>query len=100
MLQSLAVPPGVTGPGSLRYFAEERNLPSDPAEAERIYLDRLLAPKIASTWSTCDTARVRYQLELMARTVARHRGGHAVSSRAARRGRQIRRPSILAEWAR
>ena len=70
MRESLAVPPGVTGPGSLQYFAEERALPSDPAEVERIYLERLLAPKIALDLVYVRHRSVRYQLELILRTLA------------------------------
>ncbi len=47
MLRTLNVLPGLTSPGSLDYFAREERLPSDPAEAERVYVSTLLPRKAA-----------------------------------------------------
>lgn len=98
MRESLTVPPGVTGPGSLRYFAEERALPSDPAEAERIYLERLLTPKIALDLVYVRHRSVRYQLELIVRTLAGIVGARGLfASREAWESDQA--ALISAEWA-
>lgn len=69
MRESLVVPPGITGPGSLHYFAEEGDLPADPAEAQRIYLDSLLARKIALDLVYVRNRSVRYKISLLARTL-------------------------------
>lgn len=68
MRESLTVRPGLTSPGSLHYFADEGALPDDPVEAQRIYLDRLLVPKIALDLVYVRNRTLRYQVELVART--------------------------------
>ena len=68
MRESLAVRPGVTGPGSLNYFAIERGLPDDPAAAEVQYLRHLLPRKIALDLVFVRNRSTRYYLGLVFRT--------------------------------
>lgn len=70
MRRSLEVPPGLTSPGSLSYFAYEAELPSDPVEAERTYLCDRLPRKIALDLVYVDNRSRRYDLELVLRTIA------------------------------
>ena len=70
MWRSLDVRPGITGPGSLDYFADEARLPSDAAAAEAIYLNELLPRKIALDLVYVRNVSLGYYLELMLRTVA------------------------------
>jgi lipopolysaccharide/colanic/teichoic acid biosynthesis glycosyltransferase len=42
----LEVPPGVTGPGQLRYTTEQQEMVSDLATAEDVYVKQLLAEKL------------------------------------------------------
>lgn len=68
MWESLEVRPGVTGPGSLDYFADESLLPSDPAEVERVYA-QLLPRKIALDLVYVRNRSLRYHVELVVRTI-------------------------------
>ena len=68
MMESLTVPPGLTSPGSLCYFAEEGALPTESAEAERVYLETLLRRKIALDLVYVRNRGVGYYLELLLRT--------------------------------
>lgn len=70
MLESLAVRPGITGPGSLNFFAGESSLPPDPEHAKAIYLDTLLPRKIALDLVYVRRRSVAYYVELIVRTVA------------------------------
>lgn len=70
MLESLAVRPGITGPGSLSYFADESSLPADPEHAKAIYLNTLLPRKIALDLVYVRHRSVAYYVELIFRTVA------------------------------
>lgn len=70
LMQSLDVLPGLTSPGSLSYFAEEANLPGDPADAERLYVDKILPRKIALDLVYVRNRDWRYDLELVLRTLA------------------------------
>ena len=70
LMQSLDVLPGLTSPGSLSYFADEENLPSDPADAERLYVDKILPRKIALDLVYVRNRSWRYDLELVLRTLA------------------------------
>ncbi len=69
MRETLAVPPGLTSPGSLDYYTQEATLPDDPAEAERIYLLDLLPRKIALDLVYVRNRSWRYDVELGIRTV-------------------------------
>jgi lipopolysaccharide/colanic/teichoic acid biosynthesis glycosyltransferase len=69
MRESLLVRPGVTGPGSLHYFADEDQLPEDPADALAFYLDNLLARKIALDLVFVRNPRFIYELSLLIRTL-------------------------------
>lgn len=81
MWESLRVPPGVTGPGALDYFADEGSLPDDPTEAERVYLEELLPRKIALDLVYVRDRSVAYYLELLLRTGLGVLGLHAWSRR-------------------
>lgn len=69
MRESLLVRPGVTGPGSLHYFADEGRLPEDPADALSFYLDKLLAPKIALDLVFVRNPTLKYELSILIRTL-------------------------------
>lgn len=69
MRESLKVRPGVTGPGALDYANLARELPADPTEAERLYLDSLLARKIALDLVYVRNRSFRYHVELVCRTL-------------------------------
>lgn len=69
MLESLELPPGLTSPGSLAYYAEESALPDDPVAAESIYVAVLLPRKIAMDLVYVRNRTWRYDLELVARTL-------------------------------
>lgn len=68
MRETLLVPPGITGPGSLHYFAGEDDLPGDPADARRVYLDSLLVKKISLDLVYVRNPSVRYKTQLLLRT--------------------------------
>ena len=70
MRQTLHVPPGLTSPGSLAYYAEEADLPSDSTEAEKVYLAQLLPRKIATDMVYVRNRSWRYDAEVVIRTVA------------------------------
>ena len=69
MRETLTVPPGIVGPGSLGYFLEEAQLPSDPAEAERLYVEELLPRKLARDLVLVRRYTLGYQLQLVLRTL-------------------------------
>lgn len=68
MWESLTVPPGLTGPGSLDYFADEAGLPADPVEAEAVYVSELLPRKIALDLLYVRQPALRYYGGLIVRT--------------------------------
>jgi lipopolysaccharide/colanic/teichoic acid biosynthesis glycosyltransferase len=70
LAQTLAVHPGLTSPGSLDYFARESALPSDPVEAERVYVTVLLPRKAALDLVYIQNRTWRYDVQLVVRTVA------------------------------
>ncbi|GGL29628.1 sugar transferase [Phycicoccus endophyticus] len=70
MLESLTVRPGITGPGSLSYFADESSLPTDPEQARTTYLATILPRKIALDLVYVRHRSVAYYGELVMRTVA------------------------------
>lgn len=69
MWESLTIPPGITSPGSLHYFADEDGLPSDPEAAEAVYIERLLPLKIALDLVYVRNRSLRYDVEVLARTL-------------------------------
>lgn len=69
MRESLLVRPGITSPGSLHYFADEDDLPREPAEAQRVYLDSLLRRKIALDLAYVRNRSFAYEMMLLLRTV-------------------------------
>lgn len=69
MMESLEVPPGIVGPGSLGYYLEEDQLPSDPIEAEQYYARVLLPRKIARDLVYVRQPSFGYRFELLARTM-------------------------------
>lgn len=70
MLETLRLPPGIVGPGSLSYFLEEASMPADPTDAERFYLETLLPMKLARDLVYVRNPSIAYQVELVARTAA------------------------------
>lgn len=96
MWESLTVPPGMTSIGSLSYFEDEAKLPSDPAEAERMYLEEILPRKVALDLVYVRRRSVAYELEVLARTLLGVLGVHgAFAARVARERADAER--ILAE---
>lgn len=69
MWESLTVRPGVTGPGSLDYFAKEDQLPPDAESAHELYLRELLPRKIALDLAYVRHQSIGYYLQLALRTV-------------------------------
>ncbi len=69
MWESLTVLPGLTSPGSLRYFADEAALPADSAEAEAVYLSTLLPRKIAMDLVYVRSRTARYDVQIVLRTL-------------------------------
>lgn len=68
MWETLTVPPGIVGPGSLGYFLEEGNLPCNPADAERHYVEVLLPRKLARDLVFIRRRTLRYRVEILLRT--------------------------------
>jgi len=69
MMETLSVSPGLTSPGSLDYFAEERDLPDDPETLEAIYLKRLLPKKLAADVVYVRNRNLAYDVQLVMRTL-------------------------------
>ncbi|WP_237565954.1 sugar transferase [Ornithinimicrobium cerasi] len=69
MMESLKVPPGIVGPGSLGYFLGEDELPDDPTDAEQHYARVLLPRKIARELVFVRRRTLAYRLELLVRTL-------------------------------
>ena len=70
MWETLTVPPGIVGPGSLSYFLDERDLPSDPQAAAEHYRRRVLPSKLARELVYVRRRTTRYRAELLLRTFA------------------------------
>jgi len=70
MRRTLDVLPGLASPGSLHYYANERGLPDDPTEAERLYVSQLLPRKLALELVYIENRSVRYDFELVVRAAA------------------------------
>jgi len=68
MWETLSVLPGLTSPGSLHYFGDERALPGDPAPSEHVYLERLLRQKTAVDLVYVRNRSRRYDGEILLRT--------------------------------
>jgi lipopolysaccharide/colanic/teichoic acid biosynthesis glycosyltransferase len=81
MRRTLNVVPGLTSPGSLDYFAREKAMPSDPAEAERVYVSALLPRKAALDVVYIEHRSWRYDLQLVVRTVGSMLGVRALFRR-------------------
>jgi lipopolysaccharide/colanic/teichoic acid biosynthesis glycosyltransferase len=70
MLETLAVVPGLSSPGTLAYYEMERELPGDRAAAERAYLSELLPLKIARDLAYVHARSWRYDAQVVVRTIA------------------------------
>lgn len=69
MLETLEVPPGITSPGSLHYIDQERELPTEPDEALRVYVTSVLPRKLTFELVYVRSRSTRYDLQLITRTV-------------------------------
>jgi lipopolysaccharide/colanic/teichoic acid biosynthesis glycosyltransferase len=69
MMETLKVPPGVVGPGSLGYFLEEEQIPAEPAAAEKYYVDVLLPRKLARDLVFVRDGSLRYRAQIIVRTL-------------------------------
>lgn len=69
MRETLEIPPGIVGPGSLGYYLEEDALPDDPAGAAEMYANVLLPRKLARDLVFVRRRTLGYRLELVARTI-------------------------------
>lgn len=78
MLESLNVRPGLTSPGSLHYFRDENDMPSEPSLAERVYVNELLQQKIALDLAYVRHRAWRYDAEIVVRTIASVVGVHVI----------------------
>ena len=70
MWETLTVPPGIVGPGSLSYFLDEASLPADPGEAEVYYRRSVLPRKLARDLVYVRRRTLAYRIELLLRTLA------------------------------
>lgn len=96
MMETLSVPPGITGPGSLHYIEQEGELPTDPSAALRVYVETLLPRKLAYELVYVRSRSVRYELQLIGRTLLGVAGRRAENDRVGRT-ETSRAMSILAE---
>lgn len=96
MWETLAIPPGMTSAGSLHYFSDERQLPSDPAAAQAVYLAKLLPAKIAVDLQYVREPTFANELQILLRTVLAIIGGDRLFD-GARRREAIRAERILTE---
>lgn len=71
MRETLSLPPGIVGPGSLWYFTQEDALPDDAQAAESFYVETLLPQKLARELVFVRQPTGRYRCELVARTLLR-----------------------------
>jgi lipopolysaccharide/colanic/teichoic acid biosynthesis glycosyltransferase len=81
MRETLTVAPGLSSPGTLAYYAQERELPGDPVGAEATYLTELLPLKIARDLAYVRARSWRYDAQVVVRTVAAVAGAHNVFRR-------------------
>lgn len=69
MMETLDVPPGIAGPGSLHYIQQERGMPGDPSNALCYYVDRILPRKLAYELVFIRSRSFAYELEIIGRTL-------------------------------
>lgn len=69
MRETLQMPPGIVGPGSLWYFEQEAALPADASEAEAYYVETLLPRKLARELVFVRRPTWAHRCELVARTL-------------------------------
>lgn len=69
MYETLEVPPGIVGPGSLGYYLEEDLLPDDPEAAAEVYARVLLPRKLARDLVFVRRRSLKYRVELVVRTL-------------------------------
>ena len=85
MLETLTVPPGITGPGSLRYIRQERELPDSPVEAAQVYVTELLPQKLARELVYVRNRCFRYECQLILRTILSVVGAEGLMARSIER---------------
>ncbi|GAB3915583.1 glycosyl transferase [Microlunatus endophyticus] len=71
MDETLTVPPGITGPGSLHFIAQDRQLPRDPAQAREVYAREILPIKLAHELVYIRSRSLGYEIQLIVRTLLR-----------------------------
>lgn len=69
MMETLEVPPGITGLGALHYFQQELALPPDPYDASQAYVRDLLPKKLSLELVYVRNRKLTYELEVILRTV-------------------------------
>lgn len=69
MMETLAVPPGITGPGSLHFIEQERELPTEPDRALHVYVTSLLPQKLAFELTYVRSRSLHNEFNLIVRTV-------------------------------
>jgi lipopolysaccharide/colanic/teichoic acid biosynthesis glycosyltransferase len=69
MTETLDLPPGLTGPGSLHYIEQQRGLPADPAVATEFYARQVLPLKLCYELVFVRSRSVKYELRLIIRTL-------------------------------
>ncbi len=99
MRETLTVPPGVVGPGSLGYYVEHDEIPGDSQAAREHYTSVLLPRKLARDLVFVRSASTRYRCELLLRTAFGVLGIRTVAMRLARR-EDAEADRILAEVTR
>ena len=70
MTETLVCPPGIVGLGSLGYYLEEGEIPSDPTAARQHYAEVLLPRKLARDLVFVRNRTVRYQVQIVIRSLA------------------------------
>jgi len=90
----LDVRPGVTGPGQLYYTTDQQGLVDDVAQAEQIYVERMLHDKLQLDLQYLQARGVRQDLKILLKTaqVVIAAVASGLFRRAARRERQEARP--------
>lgn len=84
MMETLTIPPGITGPGSLHYIEQDGELPSDPSQALQVYVETVLPRKLAYELVYVRSRSLRYELQLIVRTVIGVLGRRSADDRAGR----------------
>lgn len=96
MHETLRVPPGVVGPGSLGYYVEHDEIPAEPDAARAYYAAVLLPRKLARDLVYVRNPSVRYRCELLLRTALGVVGLSRLAQGLARR-EELAAERILAE---